>query len=156
MAFASKNMTIQDNATKQNVDFTVRAQYIKDFSFENPRAPYSFLKEPQIAIDLEVAVNQLEKSTYEVALKLRAEGKSEEDTVFILELDYAGLFIIENEELSSSLKEAALSINCPNLLFPYARHLVSNITRDAGYPPLMIAPIDFALLYEQRNKPQSS
>ena len=140
--------------TKQSPSgaITVNAQYIKDLSFENPKAPFSFMSEaqPSIDLDLEIGVNILEKSTYEVSLKIIAAAKTEQQNMFLAELQYAGVFTIDEENISAAEKELLLSVHCPNIIFPYARRILSDLTRDSGYPPLMISPIDFLGLYLQR------
>ncbi|MCW5745695.1 MAG: protein-export chaperone SecB [Alphaproteobacteria bacterium] len=130
---------------------TVHAQYIKDLSFENPRSPHSLMEQgqPQLGLDVQVKTRQLEGSTYEVALVIDADAKTEQgEVVFVLELVYGGVFT-----LGAIPQEAVgpmLLIECPRLLFPFARAIVANTTREAGFPPLQIAPVDFAGLYRQQ------
>ncbi|WHQ46743.1 MAG: protein-export chaperone SecB [Candidatus Midichloria sp.] len=144
-------MADQNKQTISNA-ISVNAQYIKDISFENPRAPFSFMQQeqPAINLDLEINVNILEKSTYEVILKIEADAKAENQNLFLVELQYAGVFTIDEDNMDQVQKELILSVNCPNIIFPYARRILSDITRDGGYPPLMISPIDFLGLYLQR------
>ncbi|MBL8675305.1 MAG: protein-export chaperone SecB [Rhodospirillales bacterium] len=130
---------------------TVHAQYIKDLSFENPRSPHSLMEQgqPQLGLNVLVKTRQLDGSTYEVALVVEADAKMENgDVLFKLELVYGGVFT-----LGAVPQEAVgpmLLIECPRLLFPFARAVVANTTREAGFPPLQVAPVDFAALYRQQ------
>ena len=148
----------EQNKQSINGAIAVNAQYIKDLSFENPKAPFSFIAEthPSINLDLEINVNILENSTYEVVLKIAAEAKADDQNIFIVELQYAGVFTIDEKNMSQAQKELILSVNCPNIIFPYARRILSDLTRDSGYPPLMISPIDFLGLYLQRKSQDES
>ena len=131
---------------------TVNAQYIKDLSFENPNSPL-FLNnqtQPSIDLDLEISVNKLRENMYEVVLKTGAKAIIGQDALFVVELQYAGIFTINEESLSDEEREVILSVNCPHLLFPYARRILSGVTIDGGFPPLMISPVDFLTLYKQR------
>ncbi len=128
-----------------------RAQYIKDLSFENPKAPNSISNpesRPQIDISVDVKAMKIGKADFEVILTVNTTAKTADETLFIIELTYGGLFNIQGfaeEEL-----QPILLIHCPTLLFPYARRVISDCTRDGGLPPLMVDPIDFAALYKQR------
>ena len=130
---------------------TVHAQYIKDLSFENPRSPHSLMEQgqPQLSLNVLVKTRQLEGSTYEVALVVEADAKTEKsEIVFALELIYGGVFTLG--EIPQEAVGPMLLIECPRLLFPFARAVVANTTREAGFPPLQIAPVDFAALYRQQ------
>ncbi|MDX1484080.1 MAG: protein-export chaperone SecB [Alphaproteobacteria bacterium] len=126
------------------------AQYIKDLSFENPLALEVATSEdlnPQVNVNCSVDASQLGDQTYEVVLSLEARAIREEKTLFLISIDYAGLFSLTNvpdEHLGS-----ILNIHCPTLLFPFARSIIANMTRDGGYPALMIDMIDFSTLYER-------
>ncbi len=129
----------------------ISAQYIKDLSFESPRSPYSLITQEQPSIDISLDINAqtIHEGTFEVVLSIRADATSKDEPVFIIDLHYAGLFSIENEDQIAD-KEIALLVHCPNILFPYARRIISDTVRDGGYPPLMLAPIDFMGLYQQK------
>jgi preprotein translocase subunit SecB len=130
---------------------SVLAQYIKDLSFENPGAPNSLRQRessPNINININVSANALSQSEFEVGLKLEAKATSGTDTIFNIELLYAGVFRIQG--VPAETIQPALLIECPRLLFPFARQLVADATRNGGFPPLMIDPVDFARLYQQR------
>jgi preprotein translocase subunit SecB len=129
----------------------VIGQYVKDLSFENPNAPASLTtqaKNPSIQININVNARNLAESNYEVDLSLEAKAIEGEKVIFNVELTYSGLFSIQNVP-QDSLQPVVL-IECPRLLFPFARQIVANAARDGGFPPLMIDPIDFAALYRQR------
>lgn len=129
----------------------VNAQYIKDLSFEAPATPAVFgllqRQQPQISLNINVNAQPMQQNMFEVVLNLKAECKVGETVCFILELDYGGLFTLNVED---QYRQAVLLIECPRMLFPFARHLVSVISRDGGFPPVMIGPIDFVALYQQR------
>ncbi len=129
----------------------ILAQYIRDLSFENPRAPDSLrAAAAQPAIDLGVELNARgrEDSLYEVDLKLTARASREDDTIFHLELVYAGLFQITG--VGETDLEQVLMIECPRYLFPFARRLIADLTAEGGFPPFMLEPIDFAGVYAAR------
>jgi preprotein translocase subunit SecB len=132
---------------------TIMSQYIKDLSFENPRAPASLepgKSRPEIQIRVDVRAQELGSERYEVTFQLHCEAKSGDDPVFMVELVYAGLFALANVPQESL--QPLLLIECPRLLFPFARRIVADVTRDGGFPPLMIDPIDFVALYRRRQE----
>lgn len=130
--------------------FQALAQYIKDMSVENPNSPESMRggKQPKIDINVSVGVNPKPEGTNEVVLKLDAKAGSGKDMLFAVELAYAGLFRAEN--MTQEQTQVALMIEGPRLLFPFAREILANATRQAGFPPLMLDPVDFLALYRQR------
>jgi len=130
----------------------VKTQYIKDLSFENPGAPdllAEMTAEPEVEINVNVEVNKLSDVDFEVALTIHSSATVAGKPLFIAELEYAGIF-----ELSAELPEehhsAILLIECPRLLFPFARNILADVTREGGMPPLMLQPIDFMALFEQQ------
>ena len=123
-------------------------QYVKDLSFENPGAPLTLTARPQIDLGVDLQARQLDPERYEVELKLRVSAKVEEKTAFMLELVYAGLFLIVSAP--QELLQPILLIEGPHILFPFARRIVADVIRDGGMPPLMIEPIDFAALYRAK------
>lgn len=126
-------------------------QYIKDLSFESPGAPKSILNRkqaPAININVNVNANQLQDSDYDVVLTLTARAEVEKEVLFNVELVYGGIFRIQNFAKEHMLP--LLFIECPRLLFPFARQVIADATRNGGFPPLMIDPIDFAKMYQQR------
>ena len=133
----------------------ILAQYVKDFSFENPNAPNSLRpkeKPPEISININVNPTPLSETDFEVELKLDAAAKDGEELMFNAELVYAGLFRIEN--VPQEALQAAVLIECPRLLFPFARQIMAEATRNGSFPPLMIDPVDFAALFRQRMEEQ--
>jgi preprotein translocase subunit SecB len=129
------------------------SQYIKDLSFENPRAPSTLepgKTRPEIQIRVDARAQELGSERYEVTFQLHCEARSGDDPVFMVELTYAGLFSLSNVPPESL--QPVLLIECPRLLFPFARRIVADVTRDGGFPPLMIDPIDFVTLYRRRQE----
>ena len=129
----------------------VLAQYVKDLSFENPNAPQTLLPgqpQPQVNIGVDVQVRPAADDIYEVSLQLRAEAKQGETVAFLVELSYGGLFQLPG--LPQEHLRPVLMIEGPRLLFPFARAIVADATREGGYPPLMLNPIDFADLYRRQ------
>ena len=128
----------------------VMAQYIKDLSFENPHAPQSLGegKAPEIAVSVNVNARPLGGSDFEVELKLEAKGSHGEKAAFMVELAYGGIFRIEN--MPQDVMQPLMLIVCPRLLFPFARQILADATRNGGFPPLMLEPIDFGQIYQRR------
>ena len=130
---------------------TLHGQYIKDLSFENPRAPQSLIeqKQPQLTLNVNVATKQFEPKTFEVTLTIEASAITpEKEPLFMMELVYAGT--VSLGEVPQESVGPLLFIETPRLLFPFARAVVANATREAGFPPLNIAPVDFVALYRQQ------
>ena len=126
----------------------ILAQYVKDLSFENPNAPMSFQNDapqPQIEIGINVNARKVGDDVFEVELKINAEAKTADNTAFVVELVYAGLFGMRN--VPDEALEPFLVVEAPRLIFPFARRIVADCTRDGGFPPLLLEPIDFAALY---------
>jgi preprotein translocase subunit SecB len=130
--------------------FRILAQYVRDLSFENPRAPDSLRIEGKPAIDMGVEMNARGRpdGLFEVDLKLSARATRDEQPVFHVEVMYGGLFHIAG--VPEDQLEPVLLIECPRFLFPYARRLVSDVTAEGGFPPFLIDPIDFAGVYAAR------
>lgn len=128
----------------------VLVQYTKDLSFENPNAPRSLgpqQQQPAINIQINVAANNVAEHDYEVTLSI--EGKAENDGIvlFSFELVYAGVFRIQN--VPQDNLHPVIMIECPRLLFPFAREIIATSVRDGGFPPLLLDPVDFVGLYRQ-------
>ena len=129
----------------------VVAQYIKDFSFENPNAPQSLSgggEPPQIGIQINVAANPLSDTDIEVLLKLDGKAETAGKLMFRFELEFAGVFRIRNVPQESL--NAIVLIECPRLLFPFAREIIATAVRNGGFPPLLLDPVDFVALYRQK------
>jgi preprotein translocase subunit SecB len=130
----------------------IAAQYIKDLSFENPNAPQTLAPQgnpPQIQVGIDVQARGLDQTNFEVSLRINAEAKYNDQTAFVVELLYGSVFVLEN--IPQESLEPICLIECPRLIFPFARRVLSDVTRDGGFPPLLLDPIDFVALY-QRNK----
>ncbi|MCE0506279.1 MULTISPECIES: protein-export chaperone SecB [unclassified Roseivivax] len=128
----------------------VLAQYIRDMSFENVLAQKGATGETQPDVQVQVNLDARKRQTenqYEVVMKLTVTNKSKSsgDTLFLMELDYAGIFQVEN--VPQDQLHPFLLIECPRMLFPFARRIVSDVTRDGGFPPLNLETIDFVSLY---------
>ncbi len=126
----------------------VLTQFIRDMSFENIAAQKGIASsdgKPDIKVQVNLDAQKRADDQYEVALKLKIDSKIEASQVFILELDYAGRFLIQN--VPAEQLHPLLMIECPRLIFPYLRRIVGDITRDGGYPPLNLDTIDFLALY---------
>ena len=130
----------------------VLGQYIKDLSFENPNAPGSFLKrgekQPPLNVQINVNINPVSESDFNVELVLEVKAGEGADMLFNLELTYAGIFRVTN--VAQEHLHPIVMIECPRLLFPFARQIIADATRNGGYPPLMLEPIDFAQMFQQR------
>jgi preprotein translocase subunit SecB len=126
-------------------------QFTKDFSFENPNAPRSLGpqdKAPNISINVNVNAKQLADTDFEVNIMLEGSAGEGPDTLFKFELDYAGIFRLNN--IPEAQQHPVVMIECPRLLFPFARQIIAEAVRGGGFPPLYLDPIDFAALYQSR------
>lgn len=133
--------------------FSVRAQYIKDLSFENPHAPHSLMaadKQPAIDVNVDLKAQKLEEDIFETNLLIKAKASIEDNTMFIAELAYGGVFQLVN--VPEDKIEQLLLVDCPFVLFPFARRIIADATRDGGFPPLLLDPMDFHALYLQNRK----
>ncbi len=131
----------------------IQTQYTKDLSFENPRAPLALdqsQQRPEISVRVDVRAQPIQDTRYEVVIQLNIDAKAGEEAVFVLELSYAGVFQLLN--IPKDSLQPLLLVECPRLLFPFARRIVADATRDGGFPPLMIDPIDFVALYRRRQE----
>jgi preprotein translocase subunit SecB len=128
----------------------VLAQYVKDLSFENPNAPGSLQQntQPQINISVNVTAKPLSPTDAEVELRLEGKAETAGTVMFNIELVFAGVFRIQN--VPAENVNPLMMIECPRLLFPFAREIVANSVRNGGFPPLLLDPIDFVALYQQR------
>lgn len=130
---------------------SVLTQYVKDLSFESPGAPLSLRpreKAPAININVNVTANPLADTDFDVNVTLTAIGKDGDDVLFNVELVYGGVFRIKGFPQEHVMP--LVFVECPRLLFPFARQIVAECTRNGGFPPLMIDPIDFAKMFQQR------
>jgi preprotein translocase subunit SecB len=141
--------TSNDAAPEQPI--AVNSQYIKDLSFEVPAAPGIFAKmqeeAPDINVNINVSANPLADKTFEVILEINAECKVKGEVAFLVELEYAGVFTVN---VPDEHMQPVMLIECPRLLFPFARNILADVTRDGGFPPLMLGPLDFAGMFQAR------
>ena len=128
----------------------VVAQYIKDLSVENPNAPacFNWQEAPQVDIQFNIAATPIDGELQEVALKIEASAKADSGVLYAVELTYCGLVVMRN--LEDGQAHAFLYAEAPRIIFPFARRVIADATRDAGFAPLMLDPVDFNGLYMQQ------
>lgn len=134
----------------------VLAQYLKDHSFENPKAPMSYMDNggaPGMEVNVDVGARGLGQNQFEVELTIAARAKRGADLIFVVETTYAGLFEIVN--VPAEQLEPIMLIECPRLLFPFARQIIADTTTAGNYPPVMLDPIDFLAIYQHRQAQQT-
>ena len=139
------------SAPQGQAQLSVLGQYIKDFSFENPNAPRSLAPnqtQPAINIQINVSAQQLAQTDYEISLKLEGKAESAGTILFAFDLTFAGVFRVQN--VPAETLQPIVMIECPRLLFPFAREIVATSVRNGGFPPLLLDPVDFVPLYQQR------
>ena len=126
---------------------SVLAQYIKDLSVENPSAPqvYQWQEQPQLDVQFNINVNKVADEVHEVVLKIDASARSAQGVHFVVDLSYGGLFGLRN--IPEEALAPFLLVEAPRLLFPFARQVMAGSVQDAGFPPLMLDPIDFGAIY---------
>lgn len=141
----------QATGQRMTAPLVVNAQYVKDFSFENPHAPQSLVAspaQPKIDVQVDVKARSLAENVSEVMLTIRAEASAGDKTAFIVELAYGGVFTLA--PMPAEQARAILLIEAPRLLFPFARQIIAEATTNGGYPPLVLQPIDFVDLYRRQ------
>jgi preprotein translocase subunit SecB len=139
--------------TQPTREVMINAQYIKDLSFENPRAPQSLLQQqgqPEVQVGVDVKAQNVAPGFYEVVITFNAEAKNAGDRIFLVELAYGAVVSLNN--VPEAEIPPALLVEAPRLLFPFARAIIANATRDGGFLPLMLQPIDFAQLLRQQQQ----
>jgi preprotein translocase subunit SecB len=147
------NSNPQPGPAPNQVQVRVVGQYIKDLSFENPNVRRLLGgpgEQPALRVEVNVNATKLADKMFESAIQFKAEAASKTGVIYDLELAYAGLFEVQN--LPDQALEPFLLINCPSLLFPFLRRIVADLTREGGFPPLLLDPIDFAALFVQRQQ----
>ncbi|MEO6118434.1 MAG: protein-export chaperone SecB [Methylotenera sp.] len=158
MAQEDNNAAATDNSVQDNsaqAGFSIEKIYVKDASLEIPNAPQIFTDrtQPQISIELGNFAQMLEDGVFEVAIKVTVTSKIEDKTVFLVEVTQAGIFQIRN--VPEENLEMIAGITCPNILFPYARETVSDLVVRAGFPPVLLNPINFEALFAQQKQQQA-
>ncbi len=140
----------QDNAQPQGPAIRVLSQYIKDLSFENPGATVQEQPNIDLAIDVSATPRQGNDGVFEVTLKLKARAGTQNTALFLIEMDYAGQFQLQG--FGQADMEPILLIECPRILFPFARRIIADISAEGGFPPLRIDPVDFGALYASQRQ----
>ena len=143
-------------ATEANgPQFEIQRLYIKDISFEAPNTPQTFIEEwkPEVELNLETRSNRIQDTTHEVILSVTASVKTAQKPAFVVEVQYAGVFIIAG--LPDEQLKQMLGSFCPTILFPYAREVISDLVVRGGFPQLILAPVNFDALYAQHLENQS-
>ena len=141
----------QTTSAAEPQQLILNAQYIKDLSFENPRAPQSLIQQttqPELEINVDVKASNLGPEVFEVVLTINATARAQGETVFLVELAYGSVVTIKNAK--TELLPALILVETPRIVFPFARAVIANATRDGGFSPLMINPIDFAELLRRQ------
>jgi preprotein translocase subunit SecB len=154
---AAVNLQVPPPTPGGQPSMRILGQYLKDLSFENPNAPQALApkqNQPDINISVNVNARNLAPTDFEVELHLDAKATSEGKVVFASELLFAGVFRMEN--FPANMLHAAVLIECPRMLFPFARQILADATRNGGFPPLMLDPIDFASMYQKRMQQQAA
>jgi preprotein translocase subunit SecB len=144
-------------AAPQQVQVQLVSQYIKDLSFENPnvsRMVEEKAESPEMRFEISVNGKRTGQDLYESSIQFRGTASSNVGTIYELEVDYAGLFRIQN--IPKEALEPFLLVNCPTLIFPFLRRIVSDVTRDGGFPPLLLDPMDFGALFMRRKQQEKS
>jgi preprotein translocase subunit SecB len=142
--------------TPAKPEFRMQKMYLKDFSFENPNAPTVFTaqqkKEPAVEVNLQLNHRQIDGDHWEVSLQITAKVASREDekVLFILEIDHAAVFLLKN--IPEEHLPMLLGVDCPTLLFPFTRQLVSQVSLDGGFVPFLMEPVNFMALYQNSLK----
>jgi|ETN02SMinimDraft_2_1059926.scaffolds.fasta_scaffold187696_1 preprotein translocase subunit SecB len=142
---------------QDDVPLTINGQYIKDLSFEAPTTPGIFAliqqEPPNININVDVKAQGMQNNVFEVVLVIKAECKTGDSVAFILELSYGGVFTLN---VPQDDLETVLLVECPRLLFPFARNIVAEATRDGGFPPVMIGPVDFMAMFQNQQSQEGA
>jgi preprotein translocase subunit SecB len=157
MANPMTEATNVGNGGAQPVQVRVIAQFVKDLSFECPNVIKLIQAQgeaPELRVEVNVNAQKVGDKVFESAIMFKAQAEAKIGTVYDLELSYAGLFHVEN--MPEQALEPFLTIECPNLLFPFVRRLVADLTREGGFPPLLLDPINFANLYAKRKQEQTA
>lgn len=141
----------EENGAAEAPPIIINGQYVKDLSFEVPNAPAIYAEmsqaQPEIGINIDVSVSQIQSNVFEVTLNLESKAKMGDKVAFVAEVSYAGVVTLNVPE---EHLHPMLLIECPRLLFPFARNVLATITRDGGFPPVMLQPVDFMQLYHKR------
>ncbi len=149
---ADQNLKSEAKPDSTEPEFAIQRLYIKDLSFEAPKSPQVFLEQwqPELNMDLSTKANDLGDGNHEVILTVTVTVKMKEDTVFLAEVHQAGIFILK--KFPKEQMRPMLGSFCPNILYPYARQAITDVTIQGGFPQLYLAPVNFDALYEQHER----
>src|SRR5476649_729701 len=146
-------MSTEENAPAMTLPITIHAQYIKDLSFENPSPVASFTNEnnvqPNISVGIQAKADNLGGRNFEVVLDIRIDATRDNTPLFVTELSYAGIVTLA-DSVDEDDAGPLLMIESPRLLFPFARNILADVTRDGGFPPVLLQPIGFVALWQAR------
>lgn len=138
------------NDNQNQPQFSIEKIYTKDISFENPNAPEVFVSEgqPKTEMNLNIENRQVDENHWEVSLKITALARNSQDdsVLFEVEVEQAGLFLAKN--IPEEHMPALLSVDCPTVIFPYTRQVISQLVSDGGFMPLLVEPVNFAAMYQ--------
>tara|TARA_A100000171_G_C2133491_1_gene148318 strand:- start:1806 stop:2321 length:516 start_codon:yes stop_codon:yes gene_type:complete len=142
----------QQNSGEPSTPLTVNAQFLKDLSYEcsDPVKTFQTMESaPEINVSVDIQATPLKENSFEVALKISAEATNKGEKAYVVEVEYGGVFSL-GADVPEEAKHPLLMIECPRLLFPFARSVIADATREGGFPPLSLVPIDFVALYRQQ------
>lgn len=147
---------VKDMPVENQLPFNIHIQYLKDLSFENPN-PLAHLTstdqiQPEIGINIQVNAHHITEKMFEVILEIKTDAKRKDDIMFICQVQYAAILSLVNENEPEENIKKILLVSCPHFIFPFARNIVADLTRDSGFPPLMLQPVDFEALNKGQNK----
>jgi preprotein translocase subunit SecB len=145
---------MSDNKKQAQQEFTIQQIYIKDSSYEAPHTPAVFREEwkPEVKLDININNQKLEDEIYEIAIRLTVTAKKEEKVLFIVEIEQAGIFTLKGFDKQGL--EQMFGAFCPTILFPYAREAISTAIAKGGFPPVLLAPVNFDAMYMQHKDQQ--
>lgn len=151
---ADTDKTSGDGKADQQAQFSIQKVYVKDLSFETPNSPRIFQKQwqPSVNMDLANTAATLDENFYEVVLSITVTVSFEEETVYLVEVQQAGIFHLAN--IPEESNNRMLATVCPNILFPFAREVISDLVTKGGFPQLLLAPVNFDALYQQQQEKQ--
>jgi preprotein translocase subunit SecB len=140
---------MENTSQSKQPHFEIQRIYVKDISFESPNTPHTFTEEwkPEVSLNLESKSNRIQDNVHEVVLSITATVSSNKKTAFLIEVHQAGVFVVSN--FPNDQLHQMLGSYCPNVLFPYAREVVSDLVVRGGFPQLILAPVNFDALYAQ-------
>ena len=146
---AADNSTTSLDDGKESPSIKILGQYVKDLSFENPNAPGSLTTaNPEISVTVNVGARPIVDQDFEVEIKLQVKASKEAKAIFMTELSYCGIFRLQS--VPENMLQPVLLIEGPRLLFPFARQVLADVTQNGGFPPVMLDPIDFTMLFQKR------